>query len=69
MSKNNSMIPQSKRLAMGDKNVGFAKGGGVPKAPNLPGTPRVLKSGKPDSPFEGVKRANGLKGMKNGGSC
>lgn len=60
-----SKIPQHKRAAMGDK-VGFAKGGSVPK---LPAAPRVLKSGKPDSPMEKAKRANGVVGMKKGGMC
>lgn len=61
-----SKIPQNKRLAMGEK-VGFAKGGSVPKAPALPSSRPVLKTGRPDSPMEGVKRANGIVGMKKGG--
>ncbi len=48
-----SMIPQHKRMAMGEK-VGMKKGGSV-------------KTGIPDSPMEKVKRQNGIPGMKSGG--
>lgn len=54
-------IPQHKRMAMGSKTQGYAKGGSVmPK-------PAVLKSGKPDTPIEKAKRANGIVGMNRGG--
>ena len=48
-------------MAMGSKTQGYAKGGSVmPK-------PAVLKSGKPDTPIEKAKRANGIVGMNRGG--
>jgi len=69
MAKNSNLIPQSKRLAMGEK-VGFANGGAVPKRASLPKPPGpALKSGFPDTPQEMVKRRNGIPGMKKGGRC
>lgn len=55
----NKLIPQHKRMAMGQRDVGFKKGGFV--------TP--VKKGVPDSPLEKGKRANGVPGMKHGGKC
>lgn len=56
------MIPQHKRMAMGQERVGFKKGGAVPN-------PKVMKGGVPNTPLTNVKRANGIKGMKHGGPC
>lgn len=61
-----SRIPQHKRMAGGDKAVGFKKGGAVPSI-GMPSAP--IKSGVKDTPLEKVKRANGIPGMKRGGSC
>lgn len=55
---NDKLIPQHKRLAMGER-AGFKKGGSVP----------ARKTGIPDTPLEGAKRANGVPGMKHGGKC
>lgn len=54
----NSMIPQHKKLAMG-QTPGFKVGGFVPSADR--------KTGIPDTPIEKAKRANGVPGMKKGG--
>jgi hypothetical protein len=51
-------------MAMGDR-VGFKKGGSV----SAPSATKPLKSGIKNSPLEGVKRANGIPGMKKGGRC
>ncbi len=59
-----SQVPQHKRMAMGDR-VGFKKGGSV----SAPSATKPLKSGIKNSPLEGVKRANGIPGMKKGGRC
>lgn len=62
MAKN---ISQHKRMAMGDKAVGFAKGGSV----TVPGlaTSKVKVTSKatglPESPITIAKRNNGIKGM------
>jgi len=58
MSKNQA-IPQHKRMAMGQKDIGFAKGGAVET--------KLLKTGIPTSPITDAKRANGIPGMKRGG--
>lgn len=52
-------MSQHKRMAEGQK-VGFKTGGSVPKP---------LKTGVPDSPITKAKMANGIPGMKKGGSC
>lgn len=49
---------QHKRLAMGDTLAGYAKGG-------LIGTGQVSANAK--SPLTAARRANGVKGMKDGG--
>lgn len=51
-----SAIPQHKRIAMGEAVTGMKKGGLVTR-----------KTGIPDTPLEGVKRKNGIPGMKSGG--
>lgn len=55
-----SAIPQHKRMAMGQKPAGY-KAGGLIK----PGRDTGFK----DTPIEKAKRANGIPGMKKGGSC
>lgn len=52
-------ISQHKQLAMGDKKPGYASGGFV----KPPAKPAMLKTGIKDSPIEGIKRKNGIKGM------
>lgn len=59
---NEKCIPQRKQMAMGKsvpQGAGgkFARGGSVPS----------LKTGIPDNPITDAKRANGVKGIKNGG--
>lgn len=68
-------IPQHKRMAAGDKNIGFAAGGSVgTRMPNL-GTAKArppkpsIGGGMPESPLTVAKRNNGVVGMKKGGSC
>lgn len=59
-------VPQRKRIAMGAGPLpgnNFAAGGSIrSKVPNN-------KTGLRDSPLETVRRANGIPGMKKGGSC
>lgn len=57
-----SAIGQHKRMAQGEKNIGFKSGGLVPATP-------YLKSGKKDSPLETAKRNNGIPGFKKGGKA
>lgn len=58
----NSKMPQHKRMACGEA-VGFKKGGLVANPPS------PVKSGVKDTPLEKVRRANGIPGMKRGGTC
>lgn len=63
-------VGQHKRMAMGQNVTGYARGGSVMSKMDISGTSgRLLKSGKPDSPIEKAKRANGVPGMKSGGKC
>lgn len=59
-------VPQRKRMAMGAGPLpGNFKKGGLIASPKVPSN----KTGLRDSPIETIKRANGIPGMKKGGSC
>lgn len=56
--QSSSLVPMHKRMAMG-QTQNLKTGGSV----------RPSKTGIPDTPLENARRANGIPGMKKGGSC